>query len=45
MLPVYRLYSVVWCDGRSIGRDLEGTDNDLIEVLSRHLPGETEEML
>jgi hypothetical protein len=43
-LSVARLYSVGWYDDRLIGRHLEGRTRGLIEALSRHLPGGTEEI-
>jgi hypothetical protein len=41
---ISRLYSVGWYADRWIGRDLEKSGCGLIEVLSRELPGGTEEI-
>jgi hypothetical protein len=45
-LSVSELYRVRWGDHpwmMMVLKDLEGRGHDLIEVLSQHLPGKTEE--
>jgi hypothetical protein len=44
-LSVARPYIVEWQNDRWTGKDLEGSDRSLNEVLSQHLPGGTEEKL
>jgi hypothetical protein len=40
----FPLYIVEWYDYRRTGKDLEGSDRDIFEILSRHLPGGDEKI-